>query len=501
MIYFSKIAKLVKQYWIIAAILLIASFFRLYDISGYMEFLGDQGRDVVIVRRFLTQGDLMFIGPQTSVGNMYLGPWYYYFIAPSLLAANFSPVGPSVMVALVGIAAIWLVWFVAREWFGKKAAIISAFLYAISPVVIKYSSFSWNPNIIPFFSLLSVWLVWRVWEKNEYKKLPLLGFCLGMIMASHYLGLLIFPMVFLLILLAFRKTAGDIGKRNFKSSGLLGLGIFVAMILPLALFDIKHNGSNLKALTFLLKGDSSVIAFSPIKYLFSLFFIFKQITTRLLAGKNELAGGLLSIVLFFSAIQLYILNRKKTTPRSRCFSLLMAWILLGICGLGLYRHELIDHYFGFLFPAWFILFGLMVSFLIDRKKYLRIIGLVLLSASIIFSAIENPLRFPANNQLSSTKRVVDFIISQSDGKSFNLALLAKRNYDPPYRYYFDLKNAPLKNLHDELTDQLFVICEDLDEECKPLGNSFWDVAAFGMARTEQGWLFGNVEIYKLVHSQ
>ena len=501
MIYFSNMVKLAKKYWLVTLVLLLASFFRLFNIAGYMEFLGDQGRDVVIVRRFLTQGDLMFIGPQTSVGNMYLGPWYYYFIAPSLLFFNYNPVGPSVTVALVGIATVWLVWFTAREWFGKKTAIISSFLYAISPVVIKYSGFSWNPNIIPFFSLLSIWLGWRVWEKREYKKTPLLGLSLGMIIASHYFGFLVFPLVFILLFLTYKKAAGAVQKKDIVKNSIFGLAVFGTMALPLVLFDVKHEGLNLKALVTILGGDTGAIGFSPTKYLYSLFSIFGIITTRLVAGKNHQVGSFLSIIMFSGWSWLLFLNYKKSSCRSRVIYLLLAWIIIGVGGLALYQHDLVDHYFGFLFPVWFILFGFLISTLLDRKKLFKGLGLLILALSIVFSIAENPLKYPANNQLSNNEKVVDFIIEKSEGKNFNLALLAKRNYDPPYRYFFDLKNAPLKNLHDELTDQLFVICEDVNEECKPLGDPFWDVAAFGIAEIDQQWLVDNVIIFKLVHSQ
>src|SRR4030065_1847158 len=78
-------------------ILLIGAFFRLYRIGEYMTFLGDEGRDAIIVRRLLVNFDPILIGPRTSIGDMYLGPLYYYMMAPFLLLANFSPVGPAIM--------------------------------------------------------------------------------------------------------------------------------------------------------------------------------------------------------------------------------------------------------------------------------------------------------------------------------------------------------------------------------------------------------------------
>src|SRR5258706_4494423 len=130
----------------IAFIIILALFLRLYRISEFMTFLGDEGRDVRIVRDLITKGNLVFIGPMTSVGNMYLGPLYYYMMAPALLLSGLNPVGPAIMVALLGSLTVWFVWFAGREWFGKTAGLIAALLFALSPVAIIYSRSSWNPN-------------------------------------------------------------------------------------------------------------------------------------------------------------------------------------------------------------------------------------------------------------------------------------------------------------------------------------------------------------------
>src|SRR3989344_5809855 len=177
-----------KESYPLIALLLVATFLRLYRIDEYLPFLGDEGRDVRVVSRFLTDFDLMFIGPRTSIGDMYLGPLYYYLIAPFLWLWNFSPTGPAVFVAILGTATVGLIWLVAREWFGKTAGYTAAILYAVSPLVINFSKHSWNPNIIPFFALLCIYSIWRVWQKQEYKWLIVLGISFAFVTQSHYLG-------------------------------------------------------------------------------------------------------------------------------------------------------------------------------------------------------------------------------------------------------------------------------------------------------------------------
>jgi len=121
----------IKLKWEVIAlvvILLIALGLRLYRIDGYLTFLGDEGRDVRIVRDLLA-GNLVFIGPMTSIGNMYLGPLYYYLIAPALFLSSGSPVGPAVMIALLMTATVGLTWSLAHSWFGRFPALIAALLF------------------------------------------------------------------------------------------------------------------------------------------------------------------------------------------------------------------------------------------------------------------------------------------------------------------------------------------------------------------------------------
>ena len=176
----------VKKHYLIILIILISAFFRLFRISEYMEFLGDQGRDVIIMRDFLKHGNLFFIGPPTSIGHMYLGPWYYYLVAPFLWLFNYNPVGPSIFVAFLGILTTYFFYFIGNKWFNRSVGFISALLFAISPVAIKYSSFSWNPNVMPFFSLLFIYFSFTaIFDKKfNYFILASLAFigCLN----SHY---------------------------------------------------------------------------------------------------------------------------------------------------------------------------------------------------------------------------------------------------------------------------------------------------------------------------
>ncbi len=482
-----RIKKLAISRYGLIILLILAAFLRLYKISSYMEFLGDQGRDVVIVRQFLTQGNLMFIGPQTSVGNMYLGPWYYYLIAPFLLLFNFNPRGPAVMVALLGIATVWLICKAGEEWFDRETGFLAAFLLAISPVIIYYSIFSWNPNVMPFFSLLSIWLIYRIWQNKEYKKMPWLGFSLAMALNSHYLGLLLLPVIGIFWLWGLKEVWRSDDKKSYILYSLFCLLVFFALMSPLLLFDIKHNFANFRAFRKFFATSQATVNLQFYKGFLKFPIIVNQLWANLIIRADSWSGAWVGTVVLFWGLWRWRKNRAT-------------WLLgmifaMGILGLSNYKQDVYAHYFAFLWPVAILLIAA------GLRKLLPLSLLLVAVLAWLMLANWHGWRPPVY-QLQRAQKVAQFILDKSEGKEFSLALIAQTNYDPPYRYYLNLKKAPLVNLHETIPEQLFVICEPWGKvNCNPIGHPKWQIAAFGWAKIDKEWKINGVKIFKLIHTR
>src|SRR3989344_3725408 len=117
----------------ILCVLAVGAYLRLYRISDYLTFLGDEGRDVLVVKHMIVDGKFTLLGPTASVGGFFMGPMYYYFMAPFLWAWHLDPTGPAVMVAVFGIATIFLVYWVGKHMFDSYVGLLAALLYALSP--------------------------------------------------------------------------------------------------------------------------------------------------------------------------------------------------------------------------------------------------------------------------------------------------------------------------------------------------------------------------------
>jgi len=490
------------EFWILLSILAISAFLRLYKIDQYMTFLGDEGRDVIIVRRFLTELHPPLIGPGTSIGNMYLGPLYYYMMALPLLIANFSPVGPAVQVAILGVITVFFIWFVGRTWFGKVAGLVAAGLYAISPTAIVFSRSSWNPNIMPFFALLSVYSIWRVWRRHEAGWLLILGVAFAFVLQSHYLGLLIAPTLFIFWLLTYRdlkKTSTTKMFENFKKKSLIGLGIFAILMSPLLIFDIRHGWTNTRAVAAFIVSREE-LGFSLATYLSKAASIVLMTTSNLISAKNVYLS-VFTLASLLAILIWVIVNRKFKSS----LGLVLSWLVFGIAGASLLKGSVYDHYLGFLFPAPFLLIGAVAQNIRKYKIPFLVFGVYLLFLVIINFA-KSPVLSDPTFQMQRAISVAKVIQEKSNGERFNLATISDLNNRDVYQYFLIIWGAPVvdtdpSSLQFTVTDQLFVVCEFPREKCDPVHNPSAWITTFGWTKIVDEWPVWGGTLFKLGHTK
>jgi len=521
-------SQILKSKLTLLGILVFAAFLRLYRIQDYMTFLGDEGRDVLIVYNIL-HGKLTLLGPTASVGGFFLGPIYYYFMAPFLFIFNYNPVGPAVMVALFGIATAWLVYKFSREIFNSRVGLISALLYSISPVIIAYSRSSWNPNIFPFFSLLTLYIIYKAQVKNNIKLFILGGVLLGISMQLHYLALFLGFIIAVYILSTFiiryfLKSSRDV--LILIKSYLSILFGFIIGLSPFLAFEARHGFPNVISIfNFILhSGDTGV----GIRFFDNISNVFFRLFGRLITNfppPEQVAINqhlniyvwyylslLLAVVSFTILIYQFIKvsplskkNFKENFPDFLKISLLSIWLVLGVGLFGFYKKPIYDYYFGFMFPLPFILVGNTLDFFMRKNNFLKILSISALLGIILINLNGVPFRYEPNRQLDQVKKISEFVLKRSDEKPFNFALITGGNSDHAYRYFFTLENHPpitIENTQNDpkrksVTDQLLVVCEQ--NPCHPLGNSLWEVAGFGRAEIKGEWSVSVVKVYKLVH--
>lgn len=475
---------------VIIGILLLAAFLRFYKLDQYMNFLGDEGRDALMIRRIWTQFDLPLIGPASSVGNIYLGPLYYYMMAIPMLIFWMNPVAAAAMVALIGVLTVGLIYYLTREWFGEIPGLVSSFLYAISPITIIYSRSSWNPNPAPFFTLLAVWGFYKAHQSKNYLWFVVTGIFTAAALQMHYLTLLLIPLWGILWCIEISKKA----KKNFFKGTMFGLLAFFTLMSPIVIFDLNpgHQFVNFKGFLQIFSGDGGVST-NLISNVTKIIPIFTEsLIGRYIAGENLWAAYLVALLLFLPLI-LY---------RSWVILLCYCWLLVGVIGVSFYQGQVYDHYLGFISPVVYILFGASLTNVIKLSSKVKLLGLFSISILLVWvtylNLAKNPLQYPPNNQLKRTQDIVKYIINESNGQPFNLGMIAERNYDAGYRFFLSVYGHPPEETAFKVTDSLFVVCED--KVCEPVTNSKDEIARFGWSMIDRETSYEGVKIYKLVHN-
>jgi len=495
----------------IISIIVLGGYLRLYRIADYLTFLGDEGRDVLIVKRMIVDGKWTLLGPTASVGGFYMGPIYYYFMLPFLWAARLDPVGPAIMVALFGVATIFLLYKLCSEYIGRFAGLVAASLYAVSPLVIAYSRSSWNPNIVPFFSTLLIYCCLKLVEQKKVLYSLLIGVILGIGVQLHYTFLFLFPVVILWILLY--------GRPYFFKSLLYGFIGFILGFAPFLAFEFRHEFTNSRGiLAFVFAGKDT--GFSVGHFIWNIqdvfFRLFGRLVLRIPDGgmfdkltftqKQIWTYGVWAFACVSTLLPIFLIYKKQYTEKQTLFiHLLYMWLITVLCLFGIYKKSIYDYYFGLFFVVPFIFTALTLTKIWTQKNIGIVISTAILITLIIFNWQGRPFQYEPNRQLLQAKTIADAVLSKTDGKPFNFALITGGNSDHAYRYFFEIwgrapvtiENTAVDPQRKTVTDQLLVVCEDAN--CEPLGHSLWEISGFGRAEITDMWNVSVVKVYRLVH--
>ena len=222
---------------------------------------------------------------------------------------------------------------------------------------------------------------------------------------------------------------------------------------------------------------------------------------------------ILGLVLIIGVIGIVVtllhsaLVKRKLSDSLKAYLIISVWLGFAFIGLGVYKQHIYDHYYGFFFPAPFLLVGGLAQEIVNRARTLGVIVVLMAFILLLISNLaENPLKYAPNRQMQRTKEVSAKIEEEARGGRFNLAVLAERNYEDAYQYFLEKNGAPVvdidaQRVEETITEQLFVVCELAKEKCDPTRDPKAQVANFGWSKIKDEWEIAGVVLYKLVHTQ
>lgn len=464
---------MVKDFWpatpwkktALILLLVVAIFLRFYNLPQSLLFQGDQGRDAIIVADIFRQHNFVFIGPVTSVGNLYLGPLYYYFMLPFLWLTYPSPLGPVYAVAALGVATVYLVYRLGRSLIGENGALLAAFFYTFSIAAIQGARFSWNPNPAPFVSVLMVYFTYQAWQKHP-RSWIWVAVCASVLLQLHYLTLLALPAAGLIWLLSLRAHAQAKQLKKILIPTLIGFCIFLISLTPLVLFDLKHHGTNLRAFETLFSSSEN---FSYVGgFVAHADKVIREMEGRglhiffeYMIGKNRPLNQLLlySLVVAFAVI---VKRHHDQGKNLKAALVLASYLGFGVLGTALYQHTIFDHYIAYLFPltAWAYGFVLAHS---KPRRLAKIVGVLFIGSFLWYNVPRLPLKslgWTVNDIRHTSEEILKRV---QPGEKYDIVLLSE-SHDidgQNYRYFLTTGHTrPVPIEERGGIDTLFIINEE-----------------------------------------
>ena len=132
-------------------ILSLAAFLRLFALEPNLVFHGELGDNYLAVKNIISSGQIPLLGPATSHPWLSFGPLYYWLISPVMAAFNFDPAAVAIAMAVTQIILVFVNFYFIGKLFTKKAALISSFLIAVSPLFVNLARQSRFYSLVTLF--------------------------------------------------------------------------------------------------------------------------------------------------------------------------------------------------------------------------------------------------------------------------------------------------------------------------------------------------------------
>lgn len=425
----------------------LALFLRIYRIDALTEFLGDQGRTGVEIYQAVSTKTLPLLGP-TVLSGQYLGPAFYYIIAPSFIVTGFNPLAPAIFTAFLGALVPVLIYSIGRKMFSEWIGAAIGILYAVSPAIVRQDRTLWEPTLVPLFIVLFIFALFNIREYKQYAYFPLAGAAVGILLQLHYPNLLLLPISGVFWLYIFLTQEKKRIAKHFLLWSLAGVATFFVVLLPFLFYEIPHKFENIRGvLSIFLLPSASPTPRPPF------FPTVIEMSWRLF--KNVFSLQLSPIL---NILQIVIVVFPFFVKRSFWHMFFVLWFFAGIMLISLYREAIFDHYLNFLLPLPFFFLG---YFLYSIDKHVPKAALVVsLLVLILFSVSKLDLFNKGYNDIFRTEAMTSEMASQADGEPFSFTLTTSRSFsDLHYRYFFTIEHITPSPITSNNYSILFLICE------------------------------------------
>jgi len=439
----SEIKSHPTNYLLLATILILALFVRVYRTEDLLGFYYDQGRDAKVIWRLWHEGRPFLIGPVTGLQGIFLGPLYYYLIAPFYLFGGGSPVVPAMFLGFLSTIAIFFLYYLGWKFASRTTGIIAAVIGSFSLELVKAGRWLANPTPILLTSMLLLWLMWRIINReskssstkprvNNWEWVSIAGLIGISLQFEAASAVFYLPMI--LVFVAWQRK-----HLPHKKVIIISSVVFLFTLLPQIVFNFRHENilfNNFKRI--LLEEKSFTFTFWEVLGV-RLDFFWSVFSQKILPDWHVFAGIFSLIVFGAVAIE------KKSKNLRNAILLILLYLVIPMIGFIAFQGNfgnIFDYYMTGYYLPMILLFsiGLGILWKSSARKVVVILFFAfffLRNGSLVryflIAGVDGPEHVTMGNQL----QVVDWVFENAKERGeFNVDVYVPPVIPHTYDYLF-----------------------------------------------------------------
>lgn len=444
-----------KNQFIFLLIFISGLFLRVYKFPLTVNLGTDQGAAYLIADRIINENQLLLVGPLTTVWQINLLPPTYYYLFTLFFFFLRNEIAVSFAFAIFGIFSIYLIYLAGKELFNRKTGLIASLLYATSFTMVNYGRDAWEPHLVPFFIILSLYLGISGQKLGNRKLiwLSVLSFTISLMYVSSFL--LIVPFFFFWIY-CFGKNFSKI--RSLFEAGFAFLLFLLLNYLPVIIYESSRSFPSLGFLWQTLKGNNEYISYGRTSFINSVYDHLSLFNEALWPSFPQESLLFVAIILIVS---IYFIRKGVNI----FFSLITASIIWAIILTGIYQNKPEIYRFSAIFPLFFLLLAFLTSKIRRGLLWLLFIFLFTVYFYSNFSAISKIITLRENANINKLYKIAEIILKSTGTKSFTLYTITPEEKDNHYStsYWWALEKLTGERLA-ILNEAGNWIEQDLDKE-------------------------------------
>lgn len=420
-----------KRFFVILVFILgIAAFTRSIEaVNGNFIFGFDQGKHWLAAKSIIIDHKVPLIGDEVGGGGgFFQGSGWYYLLAIPFFLFQGNPYGSIILMVTVGLSTVALTFTLFTKRFGLFTGTCVSLFIAISPAISIQSRFAWPPFVIPFLTVCFLHYWYKVLEGNS-RAWFFLFFILSLFAHFEIATAATFGVAILILLPFFVKVKGK--------SILYGIAGGILPLLPLLVFDLRHQFLNIRGISHMLIGSSSGQPWMLSKIFENHSAVF---LTNLFGTFTPFPWRMLLIVLSGFSLTLFLLDKRKNgTEKKFLLSLFLVPCLLFAMLLG-YKQMLWEWWLLELPIMYCVIWGILLSY-VGKTNFLGKIVSIGILLYFIVSSVQFSYRgwqtdlydYGGTKKIKGETEAVEAIFDDAKGKPFGVLVFTP----PVYTYQYD----------------------------------------------------------------